>query len=146
VLSEKKVSGLSLRREVKERAMIRPLIVIILTFILVGTWGNIAAAGEAPYNLGKAYNMDKAERGFIDPPGAEPSPAAVGADALIGRPLGLATTIVGTGVFVLTLPFTVPSRSVDTAAWGLVGRPGGWTFVRPLGRSDPEYDRPGIFK
>jgi hypothetical protein len=126
--------------------MARPLLMTILTIILVGTWGSIAAAEKAPYSLSKAYNMDSAEKGFKEEPGAEPSPAAVGADALIGRPLGLATTIVGTGAFVLTLPFTVPSRSVDTAAWGLVGRPGGWTFARPLGRSDPRYDRPGIFK
>jgi hypothetical protein len=125
--------------------MIRILLAATLIVALAAAWGSIAAAGEA-YSLRKAYNMDKAELGFIDPPKGEPSPAAVGADALIGRPVGLATTIVGTGTFVLTLPFTIPSRSVDTAAWGLVGRPGGWTFVRPLGRSDPEYDRPGIFK
>jgi hypothetical protein len=70
----------------------------------------------------------------------------VAADAVIGRPLGLATTIAGTGVFLVTLPFSATSQSVDTAAWGLVGRPGGWTFVRPLGKGDPRFEEKGIFK
>ena len=125
--------------------MTRLLLAATLTVALVAAWGSIAAAGEA-YSLRKAYNMDKAELGFIDPPKGEPSPAAVGADALIGRPVGLATTIVGTGAFVLTLPFTIPSRSVDTAAWGLVGRPGGWTFVRPMGKGDPRFEEKCIFR
>ena len=145
MISEKKINELSLLKEAKEGAMPRPLLAIILALILVGTWGSIAAAGEA-YSLTKAYNMDKAERGFADPPKREPSASAVAVDAVIGRPLGLATTIAGTGVFIATLPFSVPSRSVDTAAWGLVGRPGGWTFVRPLGRGKLEYEEPGIFR
>ncbi|MEW6657725.1 MAG: hypothetical protein AB1424_03605 [Thermodesulfobacteriota bacterium] len=125
--------------------MIRPLLVVILTIILVGTWGSFAVAKEA-YSLSKAYNMDKAEQGFKDPPKSEPSPSAIAADAVIGRPLGLATTIVGAGVFLSTFNFYIHSDSVGTAAWGLVGRPAGWTFARPIGRSDPRYDRPGIFK
>ncbi len=125
--------------------MKRPLLAVIMTFILVGSWGSIGDAGE-PYSLSKAYNMDKAEKGFKEPPKKEPSASVVMLDAVIARPLGLATTIAGTGVFVLTLPFSVPSQSVDTAARGLIGRPGGWTFDRPLGRSNPEYEEPSIFE
>jgi len=145
MISEKKLNELILLKEGKEGAMTRPLLAIILTLILVGTSGSIAAAGEA-YSLRKAYNMDKAEQGFVEPSQKEPSAAVVAADAVIGRPLGLATTLAGSGVFIVTLPFSAPSRSVDTAAWGLVGRPGGWTFDRPLGRGKPEYEEPGIFK
>ena len=126
--------------------MIRPIIAIILTIMLVGTWGSFCAADEAPYSLRKAYNMDKAEQGFAEPRKKEPSTAAVAGDALIARPLGLATTIVGTGLFIVTLPFTAPSRSVDTAAYELIGRPGGWTFDRPIGRGNPEYEDKGIFR
>jgi hypothetical protein len=146
VVSEKKVNDVGLRREAKEGAMIRPLLVVILTIMLVGTWGSITAADEAPYNLRKAYNMDKAEQGFAEPRKGEPNSGVVAADALIGRPLGLATTIVGTGLFIVTVPFTAASGSVGTAAWGLIGRPGGWTFNRPLGKGNPEYEEPDIFK
>ena len=126
--------------------MTRPLLVAILTLFLLGTWGGLSLAGEA-YNLRKAYNLDKAEQGFAEPAKREePNASVVAVDAILGRPLGLATTIGGAGVFVATLPFSLPSKSVDTAAWGLVGRPGGWTFVRPLGRSEPRFEEKSIFK
>ena len=41
-----------------------------------------------------------------------PAAYAMVADAVIARPLLLAATVVGTGVFVLTLPFTLASGSV----------------------------------
>ncbi len=125
--------------------MTRRMLTVIMAIMLLGTWTGLAAAGEA-YSLRKAYNMDKAEEGFAGSPKKEPSTAAVAGDALFARPLGLATTIAGTGLFLVTLPFTVPSRSVDTAAWELIGRPGGWTFDRPIGRGNPEYEEKGIFK
>ena len=120
--------------------MRRRLPVVILTIMLVVTWGGLGVAGEMPYSL------EKAERGFYVPSTGPPTSVAVGADALFGRPVGLATTLLGTGLFIATLPFSIPSRSVDTAARGLVSDPGGWTFCRPMGKSDPRYDRPGIFK
>jgi hypothetical protein len=125
--------------------MARPLLVVILTIILVGTWGSLALARDNTYSISNAYNLDRAERGFAIPSKVEPSASVVAADAVIGRPVGLATTIAGTGVFILTLPFSLPSRSVDTASWGLVGRPGGWTFVRPLGRNAPEFEEKSVF-
>lgn len=121
----------------------RPLLVVILTITLVGIWGNLAGAKE-PYSLTKAYNMEKAERGWGAPPKGRPSTAKVTADLLIGRPLGLVTTVAATGVFVATIPFNIPSRSVGTAAWG-VGQIGGWTFKRRLGEYDPRFAEHGIF-
>ena len=64
------------------------------------------------------------------------------ADALIGRPLGLGATILGTGAFVATLPFTVCSGSVRDAARGMIKEPGAWTFTRPLG--EPPKNRNGF--
>lgn len=125
--------------------MTRRLLTVILAITLVGTWVGFAIAGEA-YSIRKAYNMDKAEEGFAEPSKSEPNASVVAADAIVGRPLGLASTLVGTGVFLVTLPFSAPSKSVDTAAWGLVGRPGGWTFDRPLGKGKPEYEEKGIFR
>jgi hypothetical protein len=119
----------------------RPRLLLILAIILTATWGGTAAAAEA-----LPYNMDKAERDFYRPPSGPPTPIAVAADAAIGRPVGLALTIAGTGLFVLTLPFTAPSGNTRAAAWHLMGQPGGWTFCRPLGRGDPRYEQAGVFK
>jgi hypothetical protein len=91
--------------------------------------------------------MRSAEKGFVSKPSPDPPSSTVMAfDAVIGRPLGLASTIVGTGVFVVTLPFTLPSETSEEAAWGLAGQPTGWTFMRPLGRGAPEYEEKGVFK
>ena len=114
---------------------------LILVVSLVCAWGSVSSAGQI------GYSMRSAEEGFgFTPQAGPPSSGVMAADALIGRPLGLATTIAGTGVFLLTLPFSIPSQSTDDASWGLVGRPGGWTFVRPLGRGAPEFEERGVFK
>jgi hypothetical protein len=61
-------------------------------------------------------------------------------DALIGRPLGLGMTVLGTGAFIATLPFTACSGSAREAARGLVREPAWWTFKRPLGqKKEPGY-------
>lgn len=62
-----------------------------------------------------------------------PNTNIMAADALIGRPIGLGATILGTGTFVATLPFTAFSGSVKDAARGMIKEPGAWTFTRPLG-------------
>jgi hypothetical protein len=55
------------------------------------------------------------------------------ADAIVLRPFGIAATVFGAAVFVVALPFTLPTRSVDKAAQKLVVDPARFTFVRPLG-------------
>lgn len=54
-------------------------------------------------------------------------------DLLVLRPLGLVTTGIGSVLFVVSLPFTVPSGSVGAAACELVSEPLAYTFTRPLG-------------
>jgi hypothetical protein len=121
--------------------MKRKVLVTILTLSLVGAWGSVGAAGQI------GYSMRSADTGFAFKPSPEPPSSSVMAfDAIIGRPLGLATTIGGTGVFLVTLPFTLPTDSAGEAAWGLAGRPYGWTFKRPLGRRAPLFEEPSIFK
>jgi hypothetical protein len=56
------------------------------------------------------------------------------ADGLLLRPGGLVATILGTAVFVVTLPFSIPTKSVDKAAQKLIVDPARYTFVRPLGQ------------
>jgi hypothetical protein len=115
------------------------ILVVMLAVSLVCAWGGSSVAGV----LG--YSLDRAERGFERKADAEPSAAVVVADGLIARPLSLATTIGGTGLFLVTLPFSVPSGSVNESARGMIGRPGGWTFVRPMGRGDARFEEQGVF-
>jgi hypothetical protein len=68
--------------------------------------------------------------------GREPTTGEMYADGLIARPLGLVATVVGAVVFVVTLPFSLPSKSVDSAAKELVAVPAQYTFKRPLGQMD----------
>jgi hypothetical protein len=68
----------------------------------------------------------------------EPLPAErksmdMGIDMMIARPLGLLSVIGGSALFVLSLPFTIPSGSMDSAADELVKKPIDYTFKRPLG-------------
>jgi hypothetical protein len=68
------------------------------------------------------------------------SPEAMIVDGLLLRPGGIVATVVGTVVFVVTLPFSIPTRSVDRAAQKLIVDPARYTFVRPLGQV--ESDKP----
>ena len=117
------------------------VLLVILVIGLVCAWGSVGTAGQI------GYSMRGAEKGFgFKPNPNPPSSSTMAFDGVIGRPLGLATTIVGTAAFLVTLPVTIPSESTSEAAWGLVGRPGGWTFVRPLGRSEPLFEEEGVFQ
>ncbi len=118
--------------------MTKKILVTILALGLCCGLGSSALAGV----LG--YSLERASQGFQEEPN-QLSAAVVAADALVARPLGLALTIAGTGTFIATLPFSVPSQSVGNAADGLIVKPGGYTFVRPLGKSDNLYEERGLF-
>jgi hypothetical protein len=63
-------------------------------------------------------------------------------DGLLLRPGGLVATVVGTAVFVVTLPFSIPTKSVDKAAQKLIVDPAKYTFVRPLGQVETRKPMP----
>ena len=122
-------------------AVKKMVLVVILAISLVIAWGGVGVAGQI------GYSMRSAEKGFATKPEPEvPSSSVMFMDTLIARPLGLAATIVGPPLFLVTLPFTLPSETSADAAWGLMGRPAGWTFMRPLGRGAPEYEEKGVFR
>jgi hypothetical protein len=54
-------------------------------------------------------------------------------DILLVRPVSLAATVVGTAVFIVSLPFSIPSKSVGATAQILVVEPFNYTFTRPIG-------------
>jgi hypothetical protein len=60
-------------------------------------------------------------------------------DLFIARPLGLAAAVVGTAVFVVSLPFALSSGSHHRTADILVGKPLAFTFRRPLGDFREEF-------
>jgi hypothetical protein len=64
-----------------------------------------------------------------------PSATAMAADALLLRPLSLAGTALGLGIFLAGLPFELASNSVPAASHRLIVEPGEFTFTRPLGET-----------
>ncbi len=51
-------------------------------------------------------------------------------DLLVARPIGIVAGIVGTGVFIVSLPFTIPTGSVDKSAQMFVVKPFKFSFGR----------------
>jgi hypothetical protein len=116
------------------------VLLAILAISLGCIWGGVASAGQIGYRMRPDVAF-----AFKPEPGP-PSSGVMAADVLIGRSLGLATTAAGAGLFVVTLPMSLISQSTGDSAWGLVGRPAGWTFNRPLGRGNPDYEERPLFQ
>ncbi|MDE3737189.1 MULTISPECIES: hypothetical protein [Pseudomonas] len=62
-----------------------------------------------------------------------PSGYSMAGDVIIARPLLLGATIIGTGLFIISLPFSALGGNVGEAAHELVVVPAKETFVRCLG-------------
>jgi len=58
---------------------------------------------------------------------------AMAGDIFIGRPLGIAATVVGSALFIVSLPFSALGGNVGQAARALVVDPARFAFFRPLG-------------
>ena len=57
-------------------------------------------------------------------------------DILLARPIGVIAGIVGSAVFVVSLPFTIPTRSVRDAAGIFIVKPFQFSFVRQFPDED----------
>jgi hypothetical protein len=55
---------------------------------------------------------------------------------LIARPVGIVSIVIGTAMYVVSLPFAIPSGSVEKTGKLLVADPFNYTFCRPLGDFD----------
>jgi hypothetical protein len=53
-------------------------------------------------------------------------------DLLVARPLGIVAGIVGTTIFVVALPFTIPSGNVGNAADMFIAQPFQFSFTRKI--------------
>ena len=58
------------------------------------------------------------------------------ADLFLARPASVAAGIVGTGLFVLSLPFTIPTGGVEASADMFITKPFQWAFERPFPDED----------
>jgi hypothetical protein len=58
---------------------------------------------------------------------------AMTADLLVVRPLGIVASVVGTAVFIVSLPFSALGGNTKIACQKLVKDPAKFTFKRPLG-------------
>ncbi len=67
---------------------------------------------------------------WIGEPG---SGEAMVADALVARPIGLLTTVIGSTIYVVSLPFSILGGNEKNAREKLVNEPASYTFKRPLG-------------
>lgn len=51
-------------------------------------------------------------------------------DILVARPMGIVAGILGTGIFILSLPYTLSTGGVDEAADTFIKRPFKFSFTR----------------
>ncbi len=65
---------------------------------------------------------------------------AVLADVVVVRPVCFVATVVGSALFVVSLPVTSLTRSVHKTGHALVVRPAKATFTRPIGDMDALKD------
>lgn len=70
-----------------------------------------------------------------------PSAEEMIVDGLIYRPLSLAGTIIGTGLYIVTLPFSLMGDNEDQARERLIIAPANSTFNRCLGCINESYER-----
>lgn len=85
----------------------------------------MSASAQSSGTNGSGYESDN---------NGAPSGMAMAADLVIARPLGLAATLLGTVVFVASLPFQALAGNFSDPARELVVEPASFTFTRPLGQ------------
>jgi len=70
-----------------------------------------------------------------------PPAFAMAGDLLIARPLLIGATVIGAGLFVVSLPFSALGGNVGAAGKALVVDPGKEAFVRCLGCTSSGYQK-----
>ncbi|MFP5430686.1 MAG: multidrug transporter [Gammaproteobacteria bacterium] len=88
--------------------------------------------------LGLAAVPASAEDMLDDQINNRPSAMAMFGDAVVARPMLLAGTLIGTGLFVVTLPFSALGGNVQEAADTLVVGLAKSTFTRCLGCTETQ--------
>ena len=63
----------------------------------------------------------------------ESTAAAKAVDVVLVRPLGIASQVLGCVFFVVSLPFSLPSKSVSAVFDKTMAEPAKFTWTRPVG-------------
>lgn len=98
------------------RALIHSIVILSLVICVAGLPVASASALEA-----------------AGPAEGDRSGGAMAVDLVLLRPLGLAATVLGGVLYVVSLPFSAAGGNADEARQKLVEEPAGYTFQRPLG-------------
>ena len=101
-------------------------LLILVCFAMVLS-SSVYAGGSSYHYRGGHHGYYFAESGSAE---------AMVADAIIARPIGLVTTILGSAVYVVSLPFSLLGGNEKQAREKLVKEPKDFTFRRPLGDFD----------
>ncbi len=91
---------------------------LLILVLIVGSTQSVLAESDEFRQVGKSQTI---------------TPENMVLDAVLIRPLGVATTVVGTAVFVIGLPFSAIAGNVNESAKNLIVKPGKYTFNRKLG-------------
>lgn len=85
----------------------------------------LACSAQADQNVQSSHDQ---------PQYSAPSAGAMAADLILVRPVSLAATVLGTGLFILDLPLSVFQKGGPAQPFQrLVVEPARYTFTRPLG-------------
>jgi len=60
-------------------------------------------------------------------------PGMMAVDILLARPIGIISTVLGTALFIVSLPFSALGGNTKQAYENLIAKPAKYTFKRPLG-------------
>ncbi len=60
-------------------------------------------------------------------------PGKMAVDILLTRPIGIISTVLGTALFIVSLPFSALGGNTKQAYENLIAKPARYTFKRPLG-------------
>jgi len=82
--------------------------------------------------IGMVYSLSWAQAAWRDPIQDEFDTA----DLFLARPAAVGAAIIGTGLFVLSLPFTIPTGGVEDAADMFIAKPFQFAFERPFPDDD----------
>lgn len=91
-----------------------------------------------------AQAQDYVQQNVSGDPGYEveaPRAFSMVGDLLIARPLLIGATVIGAGLFVISLPFSAAGGNIGEAGKSLVVEPGKAAFVRCLGCTVNGYRR-----
>ncbi|MDZ4077554.1 hypothetical protein [Hydrocarboniphaga sp.] len=94
----------------------------------------ISALVTAALVVGTANAQSDSSSPYNDSLDNSPSAGAMAFDLIVVRPISLVATVLGSGLFILSLPLALVQRDAPIAAANkLVVEPARYTFDRPLG-------------